>query len=320
MVVPFNPCGAVCDFGRRPYTTRARLFRDSPTEVDLVWYPAKPDAPVLPFTSSVLSLDWTDDPWLDTPLGEVPGAPRVYNRQTVKPLAGGNHQCGTPDDFEWGAHYDPLRPPILYRPDGLPWCCGNALVGIGGGAGGGLGTVTVTGVLVGSGGGAGGGLGTVYYSPLLVGSGGGAGGGLGTVYYSPLLVGSGGGAGGGLGTVSYTPPPPIPGHDCSNAGGVVFGDDYLFAIPASPAQHWFSFPVTTGSHYRIRHAGVGVSVTMTVWEGWDCSSRSIVTLDNTGPLCSDLTAGGNWMVWIQFVNSAPVSRAYGFTPDTGVCP
>lgn len=119
---------------RRPYTTKFRPFRDSDEEVDIVWYPAKKDAPVLSVPSVVCSLDW----WVQErdigiyhgfEVGEVPGAKRSYNSQKVHPDADGLKFCGTEDDFANGAAFDPnVR--RFRRTDGLPTCCGGVPPGV----------------------------------------------------------------------------------------------------------------------------------------------------------------------------------------------
>lgn len=126
--MPYDPCGMICGIGRYCYTTKMRPFRDSDLEVDIVWYPADPDAIVLPFPSVVTNLEEmvmerSLGIYAGWPVGEVPGALRPYNAQTVKPLTGRGRYCGTPSMFRNGAYYDPdvNRPK---RPDGLPLCCG----------------------------------------------------------------------------------------------------------------------------------------------------------------------------------------------------
>lgn len=99
-----------------------------------MWYPAKPDAPVLDVESVICSLDW----WCRERelgvyqgyhVGEVPERPRVYNGQKVKPNANGLHRCGTEEEWRDGAVFDPTlnRP---RRADGLPTCCGEMPVGM----------------------------------------------------------------------------------------------------------------------------------------------------------------------------------------------
>lgn len=126
--MPLNPCGRLVDFARRPYTTACRFFRDSELQANIVWYPCLPDAPDLGIASPFLSRDWevTEDAWGipdDPGPGEVGGAPRVFNRKQPIPAATGAHRCGTDEEWRKGALYNPDRPPVLYRPDGLPTCC-----------------------------------------------------------------------------------------------------------------------------------------------------------------------------------------------------
>ena len=124
----------MCDFIRRPYTTKCRFFKDDDTEVDISWYPCKPDAPVLGVESVFVSLDW----WVQErelgvytgyDVGEVPLAARTYNGLKVKPNANGLHRCGTDEEWRDGAEFDPFlnRP---RRADGLPTCCGEMPVGV----------------------------------------------------------------------------------------------------------------------------------------------------------------------------------------------
>jgi hypothetical protein len=129
---------------RDAYTTKCRPFRNSDVEVDIVWYPALPDAPALGFPSIMVShfLDFTGAVW--PPGGEVPNVPSPINFEPSKPGAIGSHVCGTPEDFAEGGLYLPDDPPVTYRTDGLPSCCGAAAAGRGGLALGGRSVVVVT--------------------------------------------------------------------------------------------------------------------------------------------------------------------------------
>jgi hypothetical protein len=131
-VTRWNPCGAVVDYGRYPFTETIRPFRDSDEEVTIRWYPAREDAPVLPFPSCIYNRSWDLD---QVEAGGQPlylGPAPPYNRAKVNPLALGNHQCGTARDFAEGGEYLPDLPPVEYRADGLPVCCGAMFEGIGG--------------------------------------------------------------------------------------------------------------------------------------------------------------------------------------------
>lgn len=120
--MPFNPCGRVVDFGRRPYSTKFRPFSDNATEVDLHWYPALPDAPVLDRPSFV-SLDSEPFPWAKSGFGEVYNAERPWSPRKAVDGALGVHVCGTDEQFSRGASYDPDIEPIVYGENGLPACC-----------------------------------------------------------------------------------------------------------------------------------------------------------------------------------------------------
>lgn len=129
----------VCDFGRRPYTTDAKLSADGPA-FRIRWYPAHPDAAALPFPSKFVSLDMADDPALmpDGP-GEVfypssnprwtprymrPDAgKRPFNRAEVLPYAHGLTPCAPPAWFSEGQPADTGLPPQIYNADFFPTCC-----------------------------------------------------------------------------------------------------------------------------------------------------------------------------------------------------
>lgn len=137
-----NPCGALCDFMRRPYTVRCRPFRDSDLETDLVWYPALDTAPALPFPSAFTSLIWADEPWDHDGPGEIYVDTIKNNWEKARPNALGTHQCGTREDYVLGCVYDPNPPFVEYLPGQIPLCCGNNFLGSGGGVGGGRAAVT----------------------------------------------------------------------------------------------------------------------------------------------------------------------------------
>jgi len=115
------------------------MFRNSDEEVDFVWYPALPSAPVLPFDSVFLDPIWQDNYYA---VDDGPGLVREQfiknNWEGYKALAIGLHQCGTAEDFAEGGIYDPDLPPVEYRDDWLPMCCpGGERAGSGGAAMGG---------------------------------------------------------------------------------------------------------------------------------------------------------------------------------------
>lgn len=116
------------DWGRRPYTTKARFFRDDPTEADIVWYVAREDAPAITVPTPFVSSEWDRAekelgfPYHDGP-GEVWNARRRFNGRRAPAAATGAHRCGTDDEWRNGALWNPARPPVLYNADGLPTCC-----------------------------------------------------------------------------------------------------------------------------------------------------------------------------------------------------
>lgn len=137
--MPFNPCGRVVDFARRPYRTACRFFRDNELiEVPIQFYRAAPGAPSLGRSTSFMSLDWTsstetreapnyaDQPWLQRP-GEVFGDPRPYSPWPVPIGLDYSHVCGTDAEFIEGAEYDPDRE-VEYDEQGLPLCCRGPMV------------------------------------------------------------------------------------------------------------------------------------------------------------------------------------------------
>jgi len=119
----YNPCGHGVDWGRRCYSTTARPFRDSDTEVSLNWYPADTDKGPLPFPSKICSLDWMGEKHLKEGVGEIWNRPRPFkNRRTPLGIEG-DHICGTPDEFLNGEVLDPSRPITKYTTSGVPLCC-----------------------------------------------------------------------------------------------------------------------------------------------------------------------------------------------------
>jgi len=121
--VHYNPCGLAVDMARRPYTTRARLFQDDATEVDLQWYPVAEPVTCLPFPSKVNSLDWCSHPWLAAGVGEVWNKPRPYNGKKALPYAVGLTPCKPAAVFTAGEVLDPDAPLQVYNLDQFPACC-----------------------------------------------------------------------------------------------------------------------------------------------------------------------------------------------------
>lgn len=196
--MPWNPCGRIVEWGRRAYTTKARPFRNSDTQVDILWYPAREDAEVLGYDSALNSLDAFEQRlWYVSPdINESPGEPRPYSRAKALPVPTGKHVCGTEQDFAEGGLYDPEAEPIEYNQWGLPLCCPMASVVGGGGVGSGRPTVTYTRSSVG--GGVGSGIPRVSAPGLRIVRGGGVGSGIPEVRYVQKSTVLGGAWGSGL--------------------------------------------------------------------------------------------------------------------------
>ena len=129
------------DYGRAPYKTRARLYPDSDQEFDVVWYIARDDAPLYRGPRALNNLEWERDreDWLQTSVGEIFGTRTETTDWKSKPLALGDHQCGTPADFAGDGVFNDQPPFVTYRNDGLPTCCGWKFLADGGAAGSGQG-------------------------------------------------------------------------------------------------------------------------------------------------------------------------------------
>lgn len=111
------------DIGRRPYQTSCVFLRDHQTVSTIRWVECKADAPALPYTSGIVSLDMEKNPWQLTGLGEVFGAPRTFTGQRAPDGFDGSHLCGDKIDFEEGGAYMPDIPPAPYDSQGFLACC-----------------------------------------------------------------------------------------------------------------------------------------------------------------------------------------------------
>lgn len=122
-MIPFNPCGRAVDWLSNGYTTWARFWDDPDAPlVRLIWYPT--DLPFLDYATVFGSHEWeTDYPDLRG-LGEIRrDRPARKNWHPGIPGLTGDHVCGTPDQFLFGApRY--TGPPIVYDADHIPLCCG----------------------------------------------------------------------------------------------------------------------------------------------------------------------------------------------------
>lgn len=139
------------DIGRDAFTTTARLYPDSERVFKIKWYQALPTAKLLPFPSALNNLVFclNKDEFLDTAVGQLPLAQYTQQRPDMNPLALGDHFCGSEADFGGRGQIDEMSPPVQYREDGLPVCCGEQVEGKGGlGLGGGAAVIAFEQVLV----------------------------------------------------------------------------------------------------------------------------------------------------------------------------
>lgn len=296
----WNPCGAVVDFGRYPFTETVRPFRDSDTEVELVWYPAGDSVPALPYPSALFVQSWDRDQVdrLGVPLTTQHTPP--FNHEPVKPLAFGLHQCGTRRDFAEGGHYDPNPPFVEYRPDGLPICCGLDFEGRGGLALGGVATVV--------------------YTPPIVGEGGLALDGTADVWYGDSIEGFGGLALDGTADVTYTPPGPTPGVDCDSAAEVEVGTEYAYELTSTDDVHWFKVDLADATEYHVETTGLddGFAV-LSLFYGGVCPLPIPLAFTEAGPPCWSwtTTSAATLRLRFDYVSDEPVM--YTFKVATGPC-
>lgn len=133
----------VVDWIRRPYTAYVQPYRNSDRVERVDWYPAADDAPALPFSSRIFSIDYLDRnvKITDDHKGEVYKYPRPFNGRKALPYAVVPKPCGTETDFRDGGLYDPLAPPLPRDPERYPLCCLAQQIGNGGLVWGGQGTI-----------------------------------------------------------------------------------------------------------------------------------------------------------------------------------
>jgi hypothetical protein len=136
-----EPGGLAVDVVRSCYSTKARLFRDDPTETDITWYFVPEDRPFLPFPTAISSRNWdaTTTIWPagkenppsgnGTEVGEVIGAPRPWRNGSDPVHYPGLHPVGTPEEFARGLKQPPLEyedvcrsvSGLIYTPGWLRW-------------------------------------------------------------------------------------------------------------------------------------------------------------------------------------------------------
>lgn len=84
------------------------------------WYECPPGTPTLPFPSPISSLDWQEEPFLPSTIGEVYGAPRIFVPQSEYPCVV-KKWCG---NVQWEGHAQPAPPPGQTYWNNWPVCCG----------------------------------------------------------------------------------------------------------------------------------------------------------------------------------------------------
>lgn len=93
----------VCDYLRSCYQTRARFHPGSSFESPIIWYWAKEGAQLLPFGSSIRSLNWLEEGEDGPPaIGEVVGAPRTWRSGSIARLPRGQEAHGDPFYYNEG--------------------------------------------------------------------------------------------------------------------------------------------------------------------------------------------------------------------------
>lgn len=120
------------DLLRSCYSTEARFFEDTPTELSpITWYWCPVGALDFPEPHRFGSLNWTNGSKEINSVGEVIGAPRPYSKGAIADLTLGNDYDG---DLSWFQRGEPITGPgLIRRPSGIPENCAinepNACIG-----------------------------------------------------------------------------------------------------------------------------------------------------------------------------------------------
>lgn len=102
------------------YKRKTRFYRDDPTEVDILWHAAAPNAPVLPFAHKFGSRDFAYFDEIDTPVGEKADAERVWQNGAIPGIQQRVHVCG---QLDWWQHGIPGPLAFQQRVAGVCACC-----------------------------------------------------------------------------------------------------------------------------------------------------------------------------------------------------
>lgn len=279
---------------RVPYTTTARLFRDSPLTTTIRWYKVPRENGTLQLDTQVNSGYWEWAPWTRKGVGEVWESPKRYDTRQPPVIGPTDHICGTPEDFLFGCEYNDQLPPVAYDQDGVPACCrpGPGGVIIGGSAV--LADPTTAGAVV-----IGGGVDLADIGAVVIGGG------------AELVEG------GGVVVTGDSGGYPVPGATCATAAPIDEGETYLYSI--SSGSHWFETVATATGDWHVTTTGVGTGeVTIDVFVGGVCPIPTPVAFVVTGPPCWDfaVTAGDVIRLRFNWVSGTP---DYSFETGTGPC-
>jgi hypothetical protein len=105
---------------RSSYSTMMNLFLDGSPPVPVRWYFADDSAQDLGLPTPFSSRNWLGQLGGWPQLGEVYGAARPWNNGDPPFLSGGDHHCGT--DEQWSQGVDSPTP-TRTQPSGQPLCC-----------------------------------------------------------------------------------------------------------------------------------------------------------------------------------------------------
>jgi hypothetical protein len=107
---------------RFAYSTECRFARDDPRTATIHWFFVPEDTPILPHPTVFTSRMWDDDLVDDPELGEVQGAPVVWQDGFPPFPMTGAQPCGTADMFANGVSVYPDPGPTLNLYGGLECC------------------------------------------------------------------------------------------------------------------------------------------------------------------------------------------------------
>lgn len=284
-----------------PYRTRCRFLRDSNLESEISWEVAQPDAPTLPFESSIVNSFNEFDKEHGWPVGEVWGASRPYTGRHAPAGLVSDHVCGTEDDFAQGGKYDAAPPFMRYGALGYPLCCDPPVLVRGGGSSSGGSSFSVRPALARSSGARGGGGSSVDVRHALARPSGARGGGGSSVSVRGALARPGGGLGGGHTRPTFGTPLARPGGGFGGGRSI----PYVIGLPCNPEAarcdaagsstlgKWCEF----NSHSRVD-----------LWRRWSTTPGRTYQLQIVWDLS---TFGSVWILWVGALCTSKVIETEG---------